>query len=671
MDVGQAYRIVGISEFYQGERQVKPRYQSDITQVFPPILRLELSGKNNALAGDTLPYTITLYNHTAELMTNIQLSAPLPTGETSVLEFTGDAVVEGETITWQISELEPDGESVTLHLTAEIGADNNEIIQFGPLRAMADQWSDPAVTEPYLTFPGSAVPVWAIQGSGFSSPYARSKATTEGVVSAVFPELNGFWIQDLNTDGDPATSDGLFVLVDNLNIDVAPGQLVQVTGRVRELFTQTTLHVENRDAVVLISEGELPSPGPVVIDPPQENEAADLYKESLEGMLVTLGEPAVVVAPTSRFGEYVLVYQRWGVEHVARTEQTGFFIMVDDGSTVAHNDQETLPYVVTNGDIVTHLTGPLNYSFGHFKIEPLTSPDIEVVERPLPSLELDGPETFSVATFNVENLFDLIDPHPSSPARPTLDEYRLKLTKIAEAIVAMGAPDIIGLQEVENIDILEDLVEQEQIAEFGYVPYLIEGDDSRGIDVAYLVRSDGITVEGVNSYPGPNSLTVRHPLVLSATVHLESGDQSVILLNNHFLALSAGEAATEPTRNAQAAWNVELVQRFQESNPDAAVIVMGDLNSFYNTLPIHTHQDAGLRHVYEFLPEDQPLPYTYIFEGATQTLDHILLSEDLFTGLLLVQPHHIGADYPIWNQNDPTAQHLSDHDPVVIVIGFE
>jgi endonuclease/exonuclease/phosphatase family metal-dependent hydrolase len=340
----------------------------------------------------------------------------------------------------------------------------------------------------------------------------------------------------------------------------------------------------------------------VVIDPPQENEAADLYKESLEGMLVTLGEPAVVVAPTSRFGEYVLVYQRWGVEHVARTEQTGFFIMVDDGSTVAHNDQETLPYVVTNGDIVTHLTGPLNYSFGHFKIEPLTSPDIEVVERPLPSLELDGPETFSVATFNVENLFDLIDPHPSSPARPTLDEYRLKLTKIAEAIVAMGAPDIIGLQEVENIDILEDLVEQEQIAEFGYVPYLIEGDDSRGIDVAYLVRSDGITVEGVNSYPGPNSLTVRHPLVLSATVHLESGDQSVILLNNHFLALSAGEAATEPTRNAQAAWNVELVQRFQESNPDAAVIVMGDLNSFYDKLPNHTLQDAGLRHVYEFLP---------------------------------------------------------------------
>jgi hypothetical protein len=43
----------------------------------------------------------------------------------------------------------------------------------------------------------------------------------------------------------------------------------------------------------------------------------------------------------------------------------------------------------------------------------------------------------------------------------------------------------------------------------------------------------------------------------------------------------------------------------------------------------------------------------------------------LFTGLLLVQPLHIGADYPIWNLNDPTAQHLSDHDPVVIVIGFE
>jgi predicted extracellular nuclease len=344
--------------------------------------------------------------------------------------------------------------------------------------------------------------------------------------------------------------------------------------------------------------------------------------------------------------------------------------MVDDGSTMAYDSQETLAYVVQNGDIVTNLTGPLTFSFGHYKIEPLEPPEITVVDRPLPSLPVDGADTLSVATFNVENFFDLVDPHPSSPPRPTLDEYRLKLTKIAEAILAMGAPDIIGLQEVENIEVLEDLVEQPQLADFGYVPYLIEGDDSRGIDVAYLVRSDQVTVEGVASYPGPNSLTTRHPLVITATVHLASGDETVYVLNNHFLALSAGEEATEPQRNAQAEWNVELMSRIRANDPEATIIVLGDLNSFIGTRPIDTLQAAGLRHVYEFFGEDEPLPYTYIFEGTTQTLDHILLTEDLFNGLLLVQALHISADYPVWDLSDTSARHLSDHDPMVVVIGF-
>lgn len=671
LDVGQTYRIVGISEFYQGERQVKPRYQSDIVQVFPPILRLELSGKNNALPGDTLPYTVTVYNHTAAPMTNIRLITPVPTGGATVLEVLDGGQILREMVVWEIAELAADGGSATVRFTAVMDEDSSGVVQFGPLEATADQWPEPAATEPYLTFAGSGVPIWAIQGRGPASPYARSRATTEGVVMGVFPDLNGFWIQAVEGDGDPTTSDGLFVLTDNLNVEVVRGQLVQVRGRVRELLGQTTLHVESGEDVVVLGDVEPPLPAAVVIDPPRDNVAAELYKESLEGMLVTLGEPAVVVGPTTHFGEYVLVYERWGVEHVARTEQTGFFIMVDDGSTVAHDSQETLPYVVANGDRVTNLVGPLAFSFGHYKIEALGPPEIEAVERPLPSLPIDGAETLSVATFNVENLFDLVDPHPSSPPRPTLDEYRLKLAKIAAAIVAMGAPDIIGLQEVENIDILEALVEEEQIAEYGYVPYLVEGDDSRGIDVAYLVRPEQVTVEGVGSYPGPDSLTTRHPLVMTATVHLESGDRTVYVFNNHFLALSAGEEVTEPTRNAQAAWNATLVERFRAGDPEAAFIVMGDLNSFYGTLPIETLQAAELRHVYEFLTADEPLPYTYIFEGATQTLDHILLSEALFTGLLSVQALHIGADYPIWNLNDSTARHLSDHDPMVVFIEFD
>jgi hypothetical protein len=376
-----------------------------------------------------------------------------------------------------------------------------------------------------------------------------------------------------------------------------------------------------------------------------------------------------VVAPTTYFGEYVVVADEWGVSQIARTEAVGYDIFVDDGSEVAHEDQTTLPYVVKSGDRVLNLVGVLAFTFGNYKIEPVAVPEIVGGERPLPSLPLLRANEFSLATFNVENLFDTADPHPTSPPRPTSAQYGLKLDKIAQTILAMGAPTIIGLQEVENIAVLQDLVELAALAGFGYEPYLIEGSDSRGIDNAYLVRSDQATVEGVSAYPAPEALTTRPPLIITVTLHLESGEQSLVLLNNHFTALSAGEEVTEPQRTGQAALNVSAMEEIRADNPDTLFVVMGDLNSFYDTLPIHTLQAAGLGHVYEFL--DGPLPYTYIFEGRTQTLDHILLSEGLFEAVTAVHVLHLNADYPLAGPEDTTARHSSDHDPLVVLLSFE
>ncbi len=71
-----------------------------------------------------------------------------------------------------------------------------------------------------ITFVGSGVPIWAIQGEGLASPYVRDLATTEGIVIGVFPDLEGFWIQETETDDDPATSAGLFVLTDEMEAAV-------------------------------------------------------------------------------------------------------------------------------------------------------------------------------------------------------------------------------------------------------------------------------------------------------------------------------------------------------------------------------------------------------------------------------------------------------------------
>src|SRR5690606_18825525 len=113
---------------------------------------------------------------------------------------------------------------------------------------------------------------------------------------------------------------------------------------------------------------------------------------------------------------------------------------------------------------------------------------------------------------------------------------------------------------VENIDVLEDIAGVKSISEFGYQAVLMEGTDSRGIDVGYLVRGD-IQIKNVQQFPAPNELTPRPPLLLEIQASLGGQTRVVFLLNNHFLSMSGGEKATVPRRIAQAAWNAEQVNK--------------------------------------------------------------------------------------------------------------
>ena len=669
LEVGEQYRITGISEFYSSDKQLKPRLQSDIVKVFPPILLLEVGAANSAQAGETVTYVISATNHTTEPLTNVQIAAPVPTTGATLAEISAGGEAGAEQVVWTIDEIAAEGGISAVSFNVNVDEGVVQPIELGAVTAVADQWPEAATTETYLTFVGSGVPIWAIQGPGARSPYVLNEATTSGVVIGAFSEMGGFWIQEVDTDDDPATSAGLFVLFGDAELTelpVAEGDLVQVSGLVREISGQTTLFVRDEEGITLLAE-EHSLPEAVAFDPPRENEAADVYKESLEGMLVTLPGTGTALAPTTQYGEYVLVNDHWGVDSVRRGEDTGFFIMVDDGSQVAHEDQSTLPYTVQKGDLVQDLTGPLAYTFDQFKIEPLTAPSVVSEERALPALEAAGENQFSVATFNVENLFDTRDPHPSSPPRPNRAAYDNKLNKIAAAIEAMGAPAIIGMQEVENIGVLEDLAALEQLAPYSYKGYLVEGPDERGIDVAYLVRGDMVTVESAEAFPEPTGLTTRPPLLIKATVDLASGPQTVYLLNNHLSSLSSGEAATEPRRTGQAAWNLSLMEQVMADDPEAQFIVMGDLNSFLNTPPLDVLKDGGLRHAYEFFTDEEEIPYTYIFQGATQTLDHILMSEGLFEQLSSVATLPIDADYPLAAADDASARRVSDHDPLVVM----
>jgi predicted extracellular nuclease len=113
-------------------------------------------------------------------------------------------------------------------------------------------------------------------------------------------------------------------------------------------------------------------------------------------------------------------------------------------------------------------------------------------------------------------------------------------------------------------------------------------------------------------------------------------------------------------RNAQAGVVAELVGELLARDPEAAVLVLGDLNDFEASEPLATLEEAGLEDLVKRLPLGDR--YTYVYLGNSQVLDHILASPNL-TGSAEVDIVHLDSE-------SPAADRASDHDPVIVRLGF-
>jgi DNA/RNA endonuclease YhcR with UshA esterase domain len=664
IESGQIYRTTGILEIRDTRQQLYPRIQDDLERIYPPILAIEMDAPITILPGENLVVSLTAYNYTTDPLTDLVITATLPRrGGVQFVSASEGFDLRNSSIIWNIPQLAGDGASTSVSYEVQVVAED-EYLTFQNYKATANEWPEPASGDPYLVFLGKTVPIWAIQGVGGRSPFTLKPVRTGGIVTGVFPGLGGFWIQELDTDQEPLTSAGLFVNTGELEIPVTAENYVMVNGIVRETFQQTQVQVSNPEDIVILEKGGS-LPDLVELDPPQDESEANAYYESIEGMLVQVSEPGLAVGATTQYGEYVLVLAKHGVDRLWQgdSEHNGLAIRVDDGSTEVHEDRSGLDYVVNTGDLVTNLVGPLAYTFGRYKVEPIVQPLVTHNDPQIPAMVFSDSDTFSIMTWNVENLFDVFDPHPSSPERPSLSEYKVSITKIANTILAAGAPTIVGLQEVENIDVLEDIAGHEYLAGYGYQSFLIEGTDSRYIDNGYLVRGDSAEVVDVEQHIAPEGLTSRPPLRLEVEIETGSTPVRLFVLNNHFTSMSGGVEATEPRRNAQAAWNAVILEGILSENPEALVAVIGDLNSFYDSLPIDTLRNAGLVHVFEIDPEMGW--YSYIFEGASQTLDHILVTPSLFDLIQRVDVLHLNADFAPPMVGDESPLGKSDHDPVI------
>lgn len=214
---------------------------------------------------------------------------------------------------------------------------------------------------------------------------------------------------------------------------------------------------------------------------------------------------------------------------------------------------------------------------------------------PFQTIHAQGKQSkyLSVVFYNVENLFDTIDdPNtddseftPTGKDQWNTQRYRQKLKRVAEVLskigndsIQTGFPVIIGLAEVENRAVIEDLIKEPSLVKAGYRIVHVNSPDKRGIDVALLYQSSQFKFKSSKAIPlhveGQPDFYTRDILRVDG----ELNGQMMHIFVNHWPSRSKGQAESEPLRIAAADLCRTSVNEVLRTNPDASIIVMGDLN---------------------------------------------------------------------------------------------
>ncbi|MGA2823441.1 MAG: endonuclease/exonuclease/phosphatase family protein [Bacteroidales bacterium] len=197
-----------------------------------------------------------------------------------------------------------------------------------------------------------------------------------------------------------------------------------------------------------------------------------------------------------------------------------------------------------------------------------------------------------IAFYNLENLFDTVhDPNiddleftPTGSGRWDSKRYYTKLSHLAEVISQIGdeyiknGPVFIGVSEVENRAVVEDLVHTPPLKSMGYDIVHFDSPDRRGIDVALLYQPKLFHLKSTKTHTlkMPNDTGFRTRDILQVDGFLD--EELVHVLVNHWPSRSGGEKESVPKRDAAADLCLTVVKEIYKDEPDAKIIVMGDLN---------------------------------------------------------------------------------------------
>lgn len=314
-------------------------------------------------------------------------------------------------------------------------------------------------------------------------------------------------------------------------------------------------------------------------------------------------------------------------------------------------------------------------------------------------MEENSNNLLTVAFYNLENLFDTVDNPETNDddytpqGRKKWNQYRYdqKIKKLSKAIAQIGEnstkkpPILVGIAEVENYEVVNDLVSAEALKDVHYGIVHYDSKDERGIEVGLLYQKEYFELLESEIFPlvlfdehGKRDYT-RDILYVKGNLKGEL----VHILVNHWPSRRSGTQETEYKRIAAAQKNHEIIAKIQGETPDTKIIIMGDFNDNPNSQSIKQHLVTETFY--------NPFESLYYKGNGTAThdrewylFDQIILSKNFFTedDSLTFNRAEIFNEYFLksWKgkrKGNPYRTYIgkwyqggfSDHYPVYIILG--
>lgn len=422
------------------------------------------------------------------------------------------------------------------------------------------------------------------------------------------------------------------------------------------------------------------------------------YFESLESMLVQV-PASVTLGPINRFREvWVQPYDSTEVELI-----NGWRRVVNNYDQNADKILLSLPepsfqlenYQYNAGLELDKIIGVASYSYGSYKVL-LASPPIVTSQMEIasPKFKREFDDSIVFATYNVSNLDPIVELEDERKAKtPVDDDLSSSVFQVFGRHIAgeLYSPDIVVLQEIQDNDgsmiteinsgeltgsKLTEAIVGEGGAYYTYaeVPPKLHCDGGQpggNIRSAFLYDSNRFKLLSIEAFPLMNDSTnvfefSRKPIV---GIFKDTEEREIAVIAVHLASkigdesfqstISNPQRNTDAKRIAQAQVVRAIVDQQISDHPERLVVVAGDFNDFYfsQTLETVKGQNIGeLTNAIELLPEIDR--WTYIYQGQSQALDHILVGGSDVLSISTTIPRL----NTIYSKQD------SDHDPIVVEV---